>query len=73
LQQDEKEEYETQRQLLEYQISFIPDANEAVRKLWDRRNEDNTIKTEENEFEGMLNETFRRDEDPIRFIPLEKK
>lgn len=69
---DEKEEYEKQRNLLEYQISFVPGSGETIQKIWDERKQDNEynkITTSDEDFAKTLEMFDQYNLDQVSFIP----
>jgi len=70
---DDMEEYERQRNLLEYQISFVPGSGEAVQKIWDERKQgvgDHKIIVSNDDFIKTLEMFDEFELDSVNFIPI---
>jgi len=73
IEQDHEEEYERNRNLLEYQISFIPEANDTVRQTIEKRKGAGVVgENQETNFQNTLKEWFGRDLDEVKFNPERK-
>lgn len=69
IEEDEREKIETLRNLLEYQIAFVPEANPNVIKAIEERSGKGIYKSSKEEFAKTIKDVFGHDLDEIRFIP----
>ena len=73
LEQDRTENFEMTRNLLEYQISFMPEANDSVRNAMEKRNSSGVVgENQEDNFQNTLKQWFGRELDEVKFSPEKK-
>lgn len=73
IEQDYEEDYEKIRNLLEYQISFMPEANDSVKQTIEKRKGVGVVgEAQKDNFQKTLKQWFGRELDEVKFSPERK-
>jgi len=74
LMKDESDEFKRQRELLEYQISFVPGSVESVQRIWDERRAEeagtNRVSSSADDLQATLDMIRNQQIDDVVFRPF---